>query len=618
MRILHILSQFQVTGAEVYAATLANQQVKEGHQVTIMSDTWHTATIATFVPQSIGVRTLKQKWKNVWAIRRFVLNQQIEVVHAHSRAASWVSFFALKGLKVPLVSQVHGRQHLHASSKGLDIYGDRILAVCDNLSTHLRLELGIDRTKIFVSPNGFDWRKLLHLTQPDDYEEFHGKTIVLAGRTSGPKGQHTGHLVSHTVPAILKLVPYKWRLVVIGGPLEDMTSEVQSIWNALVERYPDRFLWIGFSRQLPNWLSVADVVIGSGRVAIEALGLGKPMIAMGEWCTHGLITDKNIDIAVASNFGDIGAKMPHPGIDWGWLQQDLTAVLLQENPAKPNEASIQRIRDVYAIDDVLSAVMEHYYSARAKKLQPREIPILMYHKVLLEPSNSKHRIFVTVDTFKAHLSHIRKEGLTPINFKQYEAWKKGELPQTWMPKRPIILTFDDGYLDNYTNAWPLLKQYGYTAVIYALGDPDLDHNKWDVEKGEPREPLMSIDQKREMANAGIEFGAHTMRHLDLTTVSAKALHYELNEAKSQLEHDLGHDVISFAYPYGSINPSVEHQTRKAGYKYAVVINEHAGIHLEDNPMAIFRAYIFPEDLGSRFSKKTSWWYRRYFKWKRGR
>lgn len=617
MKILHILSQFQVTGAEVFAATLANAQVKAGHQVFIMSDTWSTTTTATYIRQAIGVRSYAQRFRNIKAIRAFVKDHDIDVVHAHSRASSWVAYFALKGLSVPLLSQVHGRQHLHASSKSFDMYGDRVLAVCDNLRTHLTQELSIDRTKVFITPNGFDWRKILHLDQPDDYTPYGGKTIVLAGRTTGPKGEYTGQFIKQVVVNMLQLVPNKWRLVIIGGPLTDMALEVQQLWQALTEKYPERFIWLGFSTQLPNWLKAADLVIGSGRVALEALGLGRQVLAIGEWCTHGLVTDRNIEQASASNFGDIGAKMPHPGIDWSWVQQAAIEAITVASPMVLSERNLLTLKNQYDIDHVTTQIEEHYLSARAKKLAPRNIPILMYHKVPLKPLESKHRIFVTVDTFKAHLDYIKAQKLTPMTFREYDEWKRGLRPKDWLPKKPIILTFDDAYLDNYTNAWPLLKQYGYKAVIFALGDASIDHNFWDVANGEPSEPLMSLEQKKEMLQGGIEFGAHTMTHADLTKQERHKVIFEIAQSKSQLEDDLGVEVISFAYPYGRTSKEIAYEVKKAGFKYAVVINEHAAMHLEDNPFNIFRAYIFPEDIGGRIAKKASWWYRRYFKWKRG-
>ena len=92
MRILHLLSQIEITGAEVYAVQLAEQQLVDEHQVWIMSDTLQSKTDATYVPVSLHVRTASQRWRNIKIARAFIKEHNIDVVHAHSRAAIWVGY----------------------------------------------------------------------------------------------------------------------------------------------------------------------------------------------------------------------------------------------------------------------------------------------------------------------------------------------------------------------------------------------------------------------------------------------------------------------------------------------------------------------------------------------
>jgi peptidoglycan/xylan/chitin deacetylase (PgdA/CDA1 family) len=126
-----------------------------------------------------------------------------------------------------------------------------------------------------------------------------------------------------------------------------------------------------------------------------------------------------------------------------------------------------------------------------------------------------------------------------------------------------------------------------------------------------------LDQMKLMLSAGMEFGAHTMNHKKLNELSAEEAFYEISESRKQMEAQLGQEVISFAYPYGYYSDELEQMVSEAGLKYAVIING-GGLHLEENPLAIFRVYIFPEDDDTQLRKKTASWYRRYIRWKRGR
>jgi glycosyltransferase involved in cell wall biosynthesis len=154
MRILHVLSANFFAGSVAYAVALAEAHRQQGHQVWLASDAAHLPTAATVVQLPISQRKYRQRWHNIQALRQLLQAHDIDVVHAHSRAASWVSYFAVRGLLVPLVSTVHGRQHLHTSTSLFDVYGDKVIAICENLAEHLRTEVKMTPSKLAVIPNG--------------------------------------------------------------------------------------------------------------------------------------------------------------------------------------------------------------------------------------------------------------------------------------------------------------------------------------------------------------------------------------------------------------------------------------------------------------------------------
>jgi peptidoglycan/xylan/chitin deacetylase (PgdA/CDA1 family) len=126
---------------------------------------------------------------------------------------------------------------------------------------------------------------------------------------------------------------------------------------------------------------------------------------------------------------------------------------------------------------------------------------------------------------------------------------------------------------------------------------------------------MSEAQKQAFVAAGWEIGAHTLTHPRLASLPAAAVAHELAASKAELERRLGAEVISFAYPYGDLNAETKRLAAEAGFTYAVA-TDSGGMHLEDDRMQIFRINMFPHESASSLFKKTSSWYRRYYRWKR--
>ena len=404
MRILHVLSQLQVTGAETYAVSIADMHVDEGHEVFVVSDTLLTPTRARYIPQSIGDRRYLQRLRNITFLKKFIKEQQIDVVHAHSRAASWVSYFALLGTNVPLISTVHGRQHLHTSTSLFDVYGYRVIAVCRNLHTHLINEVKMNGEKIAVIPNGFDFSRLKTCASL----QHDGKVLSVIGRTTGPKGERTTELLQNVLPSLLGTFP-ELAINIIGGDIKKLPPAGISSIDKLNREFDNRVRVIGFVSDLPDWICKSDLVIGSGRVAIESLFLEIPTVALGEGCCHGLVNDANFDEVLSSNFGDILAGKERADIDLEGLTGQLK-LFFEGKTGRPGLRS--QIARIFDISTVARDVMDIYLSARMNKYHPKHIPVLMYHKIPDAPIETRHRTFITRENFEGHLSFFKREGLS--------------------------------------------------------------------------------------------------------------------------------------------------------------------------------------------------------------
>ena len=561
--------------------------------------------------------------KNIRFLRGFIKKKKIDIVHAHSRAASWVCYFATLRTGVPLVSTIHGRQLAHASARLFDIYGDRVISVCENLREHLVSEIRMKRGKIVLIRNGFDFSGMRASlgsgrTGPangggsrDQAER--GRSITMIGRTNGPKGENIVKVAREVIRPRLREYG-DLSVSIVGGDAADLPAGGHELVKRVADESGGRLVTPGFVNDLHPYITGSDVVISAGRVAVEALYLGRPVVAVGEDVSHGLITDANLSEAMASNFGDILPTSVRKEPDFDLLRVHVRRALTS-GLGLPSLRS--RIVREYDIETVAPGVLGLYESAWMKKRQPVHIPVLMYHKIPEKPFETKHRVFITKSDFRRHLEHFKGKGLTAITFKEYREFARGERDLRDFPDRPIVLTFDDGYRDNFVNLLPMMKEFGFKGVLFLLGDAAADYNFWDADGGDHYDALMTLEEKKAFVQAGWEIGAHSMTHPDLTVMDEDQTRWEVEESKRRLEEDLGTEVISFAYPGGRVDERVKRTVRQAGFSFGVA-TDTGGLHIEDDRFQVFRVNIFPHDKWFQIMKKSSSWYRKYYRYKRGK
>jgi peptidoglycan/xylan/chitin deacetylase (PgdA/CDA1 family) len=604
MKILHVLSQFEVTGAEAYAVSLIEEQMRSGHSAFVVSDTLTLATTAKYIPLPIGERSYRQRLRNIAALRHLIYEHSIDLVHAHSRAASWVAFFATRLTRTALVSTVHGRQHVHTSSRSFSIYGKDIIAVCVALTEHLINDLGLDPQSIVMIPNCIPlhrWEEAAaSRSTSDGPQHTEGSLVVFPGRLTGPKGDVVRFLLSKVLP--LALPRKKIRFRVIGGMItpEDMPRAA----SALNAEFQEPIVELrGFKHDLPQQVLKADLVIGSGRVVPESMVLRRPVIAFGESSYIGPITPGSYDEAARTNFGDTGIPTV---ADPESVAADILRVLENTASKVELETLAQLARDQFDSCHVANKVQRMYERAYARAHSPQSIPVLMYHQVIETPGErSPHGIWVTADQFSGQLHSLHRRGFETITFNDYLRFSRGE---SKLPKRPIILTFDDGYEDNFTVAFPLLQKFGFRGVIFAVTDWNRRTNFWDQDV--PSAPLLTPTQLKELADSGIEIGSHSVTHPRLSAAPIDKVRCELRDSKDALEQLLGTPILSFAYPYGAVDEVIKNLVEGSGYKFAVAADSGPIPFFQDF-LEIRRTQVFPWTARGGFWKKTLPLYSRY-------
>jgi peptidoglycan/xylan/chitin deacetylase (PgdA/CDA1 family) len=201
--------------------------------------------------------------------------------------------------------------------------------------------------------------------------------------------------------------------------------------------------------------------------------------------------------------------------------------------------------------------------------EPREttnIKVLMYHRVVKHQDDIvDYWHAVHADTFRQQLRLLERFNFTPITFEDYQLYLDGALT---LPKKPIIITFDDGHLDTYEIAAPILQEFGMRAVVFAMGNRSLDHAHWDEGHASIQFPLISNHDILELREWGFEIGSHSMNHLILPNLSLTQCTREIVDSKDELEQLLGEEIISFSYPYGRLDPRVRAVVRESGFRYA--------------------------------------------------
>ena len=129
MNILMALSQLEVTGAEVYGTLLSDELIKKGNKVWIVSDTLTKKTEAKYIKLEFNKRSLFKRIGHIRKLLEIIRENDIHIVHAHSRASAWSCHVACKIAKIPMITTVHGRQPIHFSRRVFKNFGDRIICI---------------------------------------------------------------------------------------------------------------------------------------------------------------------------------------------------------------------------------------------------------------------------------------------------------------------------------------------------------------------------------------------------------------------------------------------------------------------------------------------------------
>jgi peptidoglycan/xylan/chitin deacetylase (PgdA/CDA1 family) len=227
------------------------------------------------------------------------------------------------------------------------------------------------------------------------------------------------------------------------------------------------------------------------------------------------------------------------------------------------------------------------------RLPDSNLPILMYHNIGRAPSDCRLRQYwVSVKTFRQQMSHLNSAGYKALTLRDVMMSMENGIP---LHPRSVVITFDDGLKNCYTNAFPVLRALNYRATVFIVSNNVGHLNYWDANTDEPPIALMNWNEIQEIHGAGWEVGSHTLTHPVLTKLSRDEAYEEMKKSRNSIEAHLGATVSSFSYPYGD---GEDHNViwrlcKSAGYRMAVGVKAGPGdlSAIRQNPFAIPRVFV---------------------------
>jgi len=226
------------------------------------------------------------------------------------------------------------------------------------------------------------------------------------------------------------------------------------------------------------------------------------------------------------------------------------------------------------------------------------LPILMYHRVAPTGDPRTSRFRMTPDAFEEQLHYLYEAGYRSVSLEEWRLAMKDERP---LPGRAVLMTFDDGYLDFETYAWPLLRRYSFSATLFVVTEDVGKTNRWDHRRAEEL-CLLDWTQLRCLQSQGLEIGSHSASHPSFSDLTPGEIVREAARSRAILQRQLERPVKAFAYPYGIHDEAIQHLVGACGYIFGLSC-EYSLSGFFDRLLALPRIEITGSDTLPDFVRK---------------
>jgi peptidoglycan/xylan/chitin deacetylase (PgdA/CDA1 family) len=192
------------------------------------------------------------------------------------------------------------------------------------------------------------------------------------------------------------------------------------------------------------------------------------------------------------------------------------------------------------------------------------VPILMYHSIAAAPNDATRELSVGPEAFAEQMALLGDQGFTPVDTAALAArWRSGRP----LPRRPVLITFDDGYEGVHRHGLPVLAKHGFASTLFV----STGWIKGAYDTGGGLDAMLTWDQVRELAAGRVEIGGHSHTHPQLDQLTDDALRFEVLRCKEIIADELGTRPASFAYPYGYSSRRVRHVVRETGFAQSLAV-----------------------------------------------
>jgi len=239
------------------------------------------------------------------------------------------------------------------------------------------------------------------------------------------------------------------------------------------------------------------------------------------------------------------------------------------------------------IDRTLTTAVFHPLS-RALGGGGLRLPVLMYHRVCDDPEpgvSAYYKVNTSPAVFRQHLGQLAEEGYRTMDVAEVASWLRRGEP---LVRKVVVITFDDGFRDFYTEAFPALQEHGFTATVFL--PTAFIHGERRRFKGVE---CLTWEEARRLRQAGIEFGSHTVSHPELEKMPLAEVEREVRDSRAEIEQQVGGLVTSFAYPYAfpqanrPFAKALRNLLVRAGYS-SCVTTEIGRVKAGDDPFRLRR------------------------------
>lgn len=234
---------------------------------------------------------------------------------------------------------------------------------------------------------------------------------------------------------------------------------------------------------------------------------------------------------------------------------------------------------------LLFSLIPAFAAATANKVR---IPVLNYHSITVDPGN---RTTITPEKFKEQMTYLSENGYTTLTLKQFTDLMEGKAKA---PDKPVLLTFDDGYADNYEHAYPLLKKLGFHATLFM--SPGTVEDAY----------YLNWEQVKEIHEAGWDIQPHGMTHPHLPRLNKDQQFHEIMDARRLIEEKLGTTADIYCYPYGEFNKTTLAILEENHFRYAFTIEQ--GVTTPDQPpLKLKRIFVNGEESIDKWKYRLEKW-----------